>query len=99
MLPPLVLAVANTAVANAAVAPGFRLLTNIKGLYSLQVVEILIKIYCFSFLFLQRFLTVSLSSKLANIVGKLTATVQSVPALLARNLPKACNYFFSFIFI
>jgi hypothetical protein len=45
----------------------------------------------------QVFLTVSLSAGITTILGELTDTIQSIPAVLAQNLPKACNYFFSYI--
>ena len=45
------------------------------------------------------FLTVSLSAGITTIAGQLRGTVESVPLILARNLLKASNYFFSYIII
>jgi hypothetical protein len=58
-----------------------------------------VQIYYFTFLFVYVFLNVSLSAGITTIVGELTTVVDSVPEVLARNLPKASNYFFSYILI
>ncbi|RDL31558.1 Uncharacterized protein BP5553_09767 [Venustampulla echinocandica] len=92
VLPPILLAVAT-----AAVPILIRFLTNLEGLHSRQATENHIQIYYFAFLFVQGFLTISLSAGITTIVGELSTTVQAVPAVLAQNLPKACNYFFSYI--
>ena len=76
-----------------------RLLANMKGLHSRQRVENYVQIYYFSFLFVQLFLTVSLSAGITTIIGQLRDTVEAIPTLLGQNLPKASNYFFSYIMI
>jgi hypothetical protein len=76
-----------------------RLLANMQGLHSRQGVEKCVQIYYFSFLFVQVFLTVSLSAGITTIIGQLPDTVEAIPTLLAQNLPKASNYFFSYIMI
>jgi hypothetical protein len=76
-----------------------RLLADIQGLHSRQAVENHIQIYYFAFLFVQVFLTVSLSAGITTIIGELKDSVESVPVVLAQNLPKASNYFFSYITI
>lgn len=48
---------------------------------------------------MQVFLTVSLSAGITTVIGQLKDSVEAVPAILARNLPKASNYFFSYITI
>lgn len=92
VLPPAMLGLVT-----AAVPVAFRLLANAQGLYSRQAIENHVQIYYFTFLFVQVFLAVSLSAGITTIVGQLSATVQAIPAVLAQNLPKACNYFFSYI--
>jgi hypothetical protein len=94
VLPPVLLAVVT-----AAVPLVIRLLANIEGLHSRQATENHVQIYYFAFLFIQGFLTISLSAGITTIAGELTDTIQAVPAVLAQNLPKACNYFFSYITI
>jgi hypothetical protein len=94
VLPPTMLALIT-----AMVPVVFRFLANVQGHYSRRVVENHIQIYYFTFLFVQVFLTVSLSAGITTIIGELKDTIETVPAVLAINLPKACNYFFSYIMI
>ncbi|KAG4411201.1 hypothetical protein IFR04_015655 [Cadophora malorum] len=94
VLPPAMLALIT-----AAVPVVIRLLANIQGHHSRQVVENHVQIYYFTFLFVQVFLTVSLSAGIATLVGDLKDNIASTPVVLAQNLPKACNYFFSYILI
>jgi hypothetical protein len=91
-LPPAMLALIT-----AMVPVALRLLANTQGLYSRQALENHVQIYYFAFLFVQVFLTVSLSAGITTIIGELEGTIEAVPAVLAQNLPKACNYFFSYI--
>lgn len=62
-------------------------------------IELSLQRYYFTFLFLQTFLTVSLSSSLTRIAQDVLHGLGSVPYLLAQNLPKTCNYFFSYLII
>ena len=61
------------------------------------IVELLLQKYYFIFLFVQNFLTVSLSSSITAIIQDLVHGLDSAPALLARNVPKASNYFISYL--
>jgi hypothetical protein len=92
VLPPVMLGLLT-----AMVPVALRLLANMQGLHSRQATENYVQVYYFTFLFVQVFLTVSLSAGITTILGELTDTIQSIPAVLAQNLPKACNYFFSYI--
>ncbi|KFY32477.1 hypothetical protein V493_00157 [Pseudogymnoascus sp. VKM F-4281 (FW-2241)] len=74
-----------------------RLLANLQGLYSRRAVENHVQFYYFTFLFVQIFLTVSLSAGLTTTIEELADSIQSIPTVLAENLPKASNYFFSYI--
>ena len=94
VLPPAMLALITTAVPVA-----LRLLANIQGHHSRQDVENCVQIYYYTFLFVQVFLTVSLSAGITTVIGDLADKITSTPAVLAQNLPKACNYFFSYILI
>ncbi|KAH7370290.1 hypothetical protein BKA65DRAFT_589651 [Rhexocercosporidium sp. MPI-PUGE-AT-0058] len=94
VLPPAMLALIT-----AAVPVVIRLLANIQGHHSRQVVENHVQIYYYTFLFVQVFLTVSLSAGITTLVGDLKDNITSTPVVLAQNLPKACNYFFSYILI
>jgi hypothetical protein len=86
-------------VVTAIVPVAIRLLTNIQGLHSHQAVENYVQIYYFAFLFIQVFLAVSLSAGITTTIREMLDSFKAVPAVLAQNLPKACNYFFSYILI
>ncbi len=74
-----------------------RIITGWQGLSTETTVELSLQKYYFAFLFVQNFLTVSLSSSITAIAQDLLHGLNSAPALLARNLPKASNYFFSYL--
>ncbi|KAI4220131.1 MAG: hypothetical protein L6R40_008693 [Gallowayella cf. fulva] len=59
--------------------------------------ELALQDYYFFFLFLQVFLVVSVSSSVATVLSGFRYDFNSFAALLALNLPKAANYFLSFI--
>ena len=84
---------------TATILVALRLLANIEGLYSRQATENRVRIYCFTFLFIQGFLAISLSAGITTIIREQLDTIKALPAVLARNLPKVCNYFFSYILI
>lgn len=74
-----------------------RILVEQQGLFDKVRVELRVQGYYFAFLFLQLFLTVSVPSGLAPVVAELMANPRSVSTILAQNLPKASNYFLSYI--
>jgi len=76
-----------------------RIITERRGLLTEVAVELSLQKYYFAFLFVQVFLTVSLSSSITAIVQEVLHGLDSVPAVLATNLPKASNYFFSYLLI
>jgi len=94
VFPPVLLAILTATVPLA-----IRQIANMEGLYSRQATERHVQIYYFVFIFVQGFLTISLSAGITTIMGELTVTAQAVPVVLAQNLPKASNYFFSYIII
>lgn len=57
----------------------------------------LLRITSNSFLFVQVFLAVSLSAGVTTTIEELPDSIEAVPTVLAENLPKASNYFFSYI--
>lgn len=61
--------------------------------------ELSLQNYYFIFLFVQNFLKVSLSSSITAIAQDILHGLDSAPALLAKNLPKASNYFFSYLIL
>ncbi len=61
--------------------------------------ELALQDYYFAFLFLQIFLVVSVASSIATVLSGLRHDFSSFAALLALNLPKAANYFLSYILL
>ncbi len=59
--------------------------------------ELLLQKYYFIFLFVQNFLTVSLSFNITAIIQDLVHGLNSAFALLVRNVSKASNYFISYL--
>ena len=76
-----------------------RLLARAQGGYTGMTVELSVQMYYFAFLFIQVFLVVSLSSGISNTIEKLYTSPSEVPTILADSLPKAANYFFSYLIL
>ncbi len=76
-----------------------RIIAERQGLLTEVAVELSLQNTYFTFLFAQVFLTVSLSSNITAVVEQLLHGLDSVPAVLASNLPKASNYFFSYLLL
>lgn len=76
-----------------------RLLAKNQGVHTGMAVELAVQDSYFAFLFIQVFLVVSISSGITTVLKELTNNPASVPALLAQNLPKASNYFFSYMLL
>ena len=76
-----------------------RLLAQNQGVHTGMAVELTVQNYYFVFLFVQVFLVVSISSGITTVIAQLSKSPQSVPSILAQNLPKATNYFFSYMLL
>lgn len=78
-----------------------RFLVKLQGTQSGMLVELSVQRYYFCFLFVQLFLVVSVSSAASTIIGFLTGKqkIEDVPNLLATNIPRASNYFFSYMIL
>ena len=76
-----------------------RLLARSQGDHTGMAVELSVQTYYFAFLFVQVFLVVSISSGMTTVLNQITKGPQSVPSILASNLPKASNYFFSYMLL
>ncbi|KAF2621792.1 DUF221-domain-containing protein [Macroventuria anomochaeta] len=61
--------------------------------------ELLVQNFYFAFVFVQLFLVVSLSTGITATIEKITNDPISIPQTLAQNLPKAANYFFSYMIL
>jgi calcium permeable stress-gated cation channel len=73
-----------------------RFLSKTQGVQTGMAIELTVQNYYFAFLFVQLFLVVSISSSFSTIVDSITK-ITSWPDLLAQNIPKSSNYFFSYM--
>lgn len=76
-----------------------RWLVKQQGVQTGAAMELSVQNYFFAFLFIQVFLIVSISSGITSALKDLIRDVASAPALLAANLPRASNYFFSYMIL
>ncbi|KAL8765909.1 MAG: hypothetical protein Q9209_007152 [Squamulea sp. 1 TL-2023] len=76
-----------------------RLLVQQQGFIQGSDIELSIQTFYFWFLFLQVFLTVSVSSSLTTIIGQFWDHPASLPSMIATNIPKTSNYFFSYLLL
>ncbi|KAI9824922.1 MAG: hypothetical protein M1832_001527 [Thelocarpon impressellum] len=76
-----------------------RALAKVQGEQTGMGVELSVQNYYFAFLFVQIFLVVSISSGITSVIEQISRDVASAPGLLATNLPKASNYFFSYMIL
>ena len=76
-----------------------RFIAKQQGDHTGMAVELSVQVYYFAFLFVQVFLVVSISSGITIIIPEILQNPSDIPALLAANLPKASNYFFSYMLL
>jgi hypothetical protein len=76
-----------------------RFLAGMTGTTTAGERELLVQNFYFAFVFVQLFLVVSISTGLTTAVQGLIDNPISAPGLLAQNLPKAANYFFSYMIL
>ena len=76
-----------------------RILARQRGVQTGNLVELAVQDFYFVFVFVQVFLVVSLSSGITTTLQIITNNPQEVPSLLAANLPKSSNYFFSYLLL
>ncbi|KAI9812046.1 MAG: hypothetical protein M1827_004939 [Pycnora praestabilis] len=76
-----------------------RMLAKQQGVQTGMNVELSVQNYYFGFLFVQVFLVVSISSGITTVIKELSQNIGNTPALLAANLPRASNYFFSYMLL
>lgn len=72
---------------------------RIQGLHTGMSIELAVQGMYFAFLFVQVFLVVSISSGITSVISDLTESPTSAPTILAQNLPKASNFFFSYLLL
>ncbi|KAL8780202.1 MAG: hypothetical protein Q9194_001033 [Teloschistes cf. exilis] len=76
-----------------------RFLAKIQGNHTGMAVTLSVQNYYFTFLFVQLFLVVSISSGITNTITQLSDNPTNVPGILAANLPRSTNYFFSYMLL
>ncbi|KAM0714549.1 hypothetical protein Q7P37_009845 [Cladosporium fusiforme] len=77
----------------------YRGLVHFQGAPTGTAREVRVQNWHFVFLFVQVFLVVSISGGLINFLSGAADNPKSVPAELARSLPRAANYFMSYVLI
>ncbi|KAK5800759.1 hypothetical protein VI817_002971 [Penicillium citrinum] len=75
-----------------------RFLSKTQGLHTGMAIELTVQNYFFAFLFVQLFLVVTIASSFSTILENIT-NVTSWPDILAQNIPKSSNYFFSYMIL
>ncbi|KAJ5933702.1 hypothetical protein N7454_006031 [Penicillium verhagenii] len=75
-----------------------RFLSKKQGVHTGMAIELNVQMYYFAFLFVQLFLVVTIASSFSTIIDNVT-NVTSWPTLLASNIPKSSNYFFSYMIL
>ncbi|KAJ5675847.1 hypothetical protein N7462_008744 [Penicillium macrosclerotiorum] len=75
-----------------------RFLCKRQGVVTGMAIEMTVQNYYFAFLFVQLFLVVTISSSIASILEG-ASDVSNWPTLLANDIPKASNYFFSYMIL
>ena len=78
-----------------------RLLVKFQGTQSGMLIELSVQKYYFCFLFVQLFLVVSIASAAATILSYFNniSDIVDIPELFAQNIPKAANYFLSYMLL
>ena len=76
-----------------------RIITERRDLLTKVAVELSLQKYYFTFLFVQVFLTISLSSSITIVIQEVLHDLDSVSMMLVTNLFKASNYFFSYLML
>ncbi|KAJ5087869.1 hypothetical protein N7456_011485 [Penicillium angulare] len=75
-----------------------RFLARKQGVHTGMAVELTVQNYYFAFLFVQLFVVVTIASSFTTIFRNVT-DVSSWSSLLADNIPKSSNYFFSYMLL
>ncbi len=79
-----------------------RFLSKVQGTQSGMLIELSVQKYYFFFLFVQLFLVVSIAAAVSTLLGLFTQgadALTSIPSILATNVPRASNYFFSYMLL
>ncbi|KAG5361440.1 hypothetical protein CJU90_2823 [Yarrowia sp. C11] len=94
ILPPVLLALLMMLV-----PPILTLLAYLKGISTGIRVQLDVQKYYYAFQYIQLFLVITVSSGLTTTVQQIVDTPTSTPTILANNLPKAANFFMSYLIL
>jgi len=76
-----------------------RTLARLQGMHTGMTIELAVQGMYFGFLFVQVFLVVSISSGMGPVLDALSKNPTAAASILAENLPKASNFFFSYLLL
>ncbi|KAF1951165.1 DUF221-domain-containing protein [Byssothecium circinans] len=76
-----------------------RALAELTGTTTTGERELLVQNFYFAFVFIQLFLVVSISSGIMSTLDSILNDPGGIPQTLAQNLPRAANYFFSYMIL
>lgn len=77
----------------------FCLLANLKGFSTKVEVDLDIQSYLFPFMFIQSFLVVAISRGTTAVIAQVVHLPFTMLTLLAYNVPKGANFFYSYLFL
>lgn len=64
-----------------------------------MAIELIVQNMFFAFSFIQLFLIITISASIFKVIGQIGNNPASTPGILAQNIPKAANYFFSYLIL
>jgi hypothetical protein len=76
-----------------------RFLTSFQGAPTGMSVELDVQGYYFAFLFVQLFLIITIASSIFNVFQEISQDPTQIAYILATNIPRAANYFFSYLIL
>jgi hypothetical protein len=76
-----------------------RFLAGLTGTTTSGERELLVQNFYFAFVFIQLFLVVSISTGITTAIDRIVKNPIGIPQTLAESLPKAANYFFSYMIL
>lgn len=75
------------------------ILVKRQGQVTQSEIELSLQSHYFAFLYLHVFLVVSISSSITTVLLEIMNNLSSAPSILAKNIPKAGNYFYSYLLL
>lgn len=76
-----------------------RAFARLQGAHTGMEIERKVQAMYFTFLFVQLFLVVSIAASITAVAGEIFKDPTSTPQILAKNIPKASNFFFSYLLL